>query len=1014
MSLSSLIVQREVASMRQVEEALARQVIYGGDLVTNLLEVAQVDEVVLTELLAESMRLAPAPAGELPPASDQVRSLVPREVALERNLVPLEVQADGKLVLAVAEPLPADLLEQLRFALGMSLEQRAAPVVRVQQAVARAYGVPLERRMLRLIARLGGVTASATTAPPPVVESTAASDAARAVTVPVFVTSTPGVAVAGRIVAPARGHKTTSPGFPATRLAADAAPLAATEPAHEPVAALAQTSPALEAAIAPGAGRVRSLASTQPSTPASATASASAATSPAAPARASIAAPVEGATSALLQRESAASPRTARRRRGPITIDAATHEADEAADRDALLDLFFDFSQQFFDYSALFLMHGDIAEGRDASGAGATRERVLGIGVPLDMPSMVSAARDKRLPVVAKAPADGLDAVLLGDLQRARDSEMAIVPLVVRTRAVAILIGDCGEAGIERASVQQVVAFAGIVGRAFERIIVRRKLDGFIAGGREGAVGRVPSSMVPSKPSGAAPPLSKGAAPSDSSSAPAIRATVGSKASAPPPKASEPPPARKSASAPPVPFVPRRSAPPPRATANAGSGLPPPAANVAVVRKIAGPPIPREEPEAPGMARAHIQTTPSRPPFRPSTPPGPPVERKPSTPAGPPVRPSTPPAPAVQALEALRPSTPPAPQVEVVEVEESEDTESAHALFDELGWQGTRVHPEPLLPPSAAIAVPAHLPPAPVAPSAELPSVIVDDLDRELVAMVDRLASGEVDDVAEGELLRQGERAMRALMSRFPGPIAFSRARIATTSVPPRASECGPILRLVARERRVALPFVLERLDAPDAEARGWATHLLSELPYVEAIPHLLPRLRDSDASVCASAAHALAAIARVAPEPVRDALAGLSRSGDPADRAVAVSAMARLREASFVPDLIRALGDTSDGVVEAARRALVQVTRQDLGTDARRWVRWWEQNSGKHRVEWLIDALAHEVAEIRKSAGEELRGLTKEYFGYAGDLPVRDRDRAQQRYRDWWIMEGRTRFRGP
>src|ERR1700722_6402135 len=119
MSLSSLIVQREVASMRQVEEALARQVIYGGDLVTNLLEVARVDEVVLTLLLAESMRLAPAPA------------------------------------------------EQLRFALGMNLEQRAAPAVRVHQAMARAYGVPLDRRMLRLIARLGGDSPDAGSTPPP-------------------------------------------------------------------------------------------------------------------------------------------------------------------------------------------------------------------------------------------------------------------------------------------------------------------------------------------------------------------------------------------------------------------------------------------------------------------------------------------------------------------------------------------------------------------------------------------------------------------------------------------------------------------------------------------------------------------------------------------------------------------------------------------------------------------------------------------------------------------------------
>ena len=87
-------------------------------------------------------------------------------------------------------------------------------------------------------------------------------------------------------------------------------------------------------------------------------------------------------------------------------------------------------------------------------------------------------------------------------------------------------------------------------------------------------------------------------------------------------------------------------------------------------------------------------------------------------------------------------------------------------------------------------------------------------------------------------------------------------------------------------------------------------------------------------------------------------------------------------------------------------------MTLQDLGTDARLWLRWWEQNSAKHRIEWLIDALGHDVTELRKSAAEELRALTKEYFGYAGDLPPRDRDRAQQRYRDWWEMEGRSRFR--
>jgi phage baseplate assembly protein gpV len=124
------------------------------------------------------------------------------------------------------------------------------------------------------------------------------------------------------------------------------------------------------------------------------------------------------------------------------------------------------------------------------------------------------------------------------------------------------------------------------------------------------------------------------------------------------------------------------------------------------------------------------------------------------------------------------------------------------------------------------------------------------------------------------------------------------------------------------------------------------------------------------------------------------------------------MNAMAELRQPALVPEMVHALGDGDERVVTAAHAALVVVTRQDFGADARPWLRWWEQNAGRHRVEWLIDALGHEISEIRRGAAEELRTVSKEYFGYSGDLPLRDRERAQQRYRDWWITEGRTRFR--
>jgi hypothetical protein len=337
--------------------------------------------------------------------------------------------------------------------------------------------------------------------------------------------------------------------------------------------------------------------------------------------------------------------------------------------------------------------------------------------------------------------------------------------------------------------------------------------------------------------------------------------------------------------------------------------------------------------------------------------------------------------------------------------------QEARVLFDELGWDSEEEDLPPP-PPSAAIAVAAHRPPMGRSnPPGGLPSVIVD-VDPELALIVERLAGGVVDEQAEGELLRQGEQAMRAIMGRFPGPTTFERSRIASTSPPPRPSECGPILRLVTRERKVALPFVLAKLEDPDTETRGWATHVLCELPYAETIAPLLLRLRDVDLTTRVSAAYALAAAARPYPEEVRSAVLGLSHSADPVDRAAAMRVLGELRAPSLVPDLVRGLADGDEAVVAAAHASLVMVTRQDFGLDARPWLRWWDVSSTRARIEWLIDALTHEVSEIRRAAGEELRAESKEYFSYASDLPQRDRERAQQRYRDWWHTEGRARFR--
>ncbi len=129
------------------------------------------------------------------------------------------------------------------------------------------------------------------------------------------------------------------------------------------------------------------------------------------------------------------------------------------------------------------------------------------------------------------------------------------------------------------------------------------------------------------------------------------------------------------------------------------------------------------------------------------------------------------------------------------------------------------------------------------------------------------------------------------------------------------------------------------------------------------------------------------------------------------AARKVAAQALGELRDAESVPTLVATLDDPDPAVVEATHDALTVITRQDFGAMAAPWVSWWGRAGQRHRVEWLIDALLHPEPGVRHEASEELKKLTGQYFGYYFNLPKRDRERAHQRYVEWWRSDGAQRF---
>jgi len=222
------------------------------------------------------------------------------------------------------------------------------------------------------------------------------------------------------------------------------------------------------------------------------------------------------------------------------------------------------------------------------------------------------------------------------------------------------------------------------------------------------------------------------------------------------------------------------------------------------------------------------------------------------------------------------------------------------------------------------------------------------------------------------------------------------------------------VLKALARIGQMAVPFIAVRSADPDAKVREWATLLLGELASPDSAQAIARRVTDSNSSVRRAALEAGRSLQANddARTVLRDRITSLAEdTAAPVEaRVAALEALAHFRETRAIPRVLQ-LVDKNDEASQSAQWALSIIARQAFGKDVAAWQNWWKENGARHRVEWLIDALMHEDAEIRRASGEELKALTKEYFGYYDDLSKGERTKAQRRYREWWESTGKARF---
>src|SRR5689334_6840346 len=102
--LAQTLVNDGIITAQQVEEVLQRQVLYGGSLGTNMLEVGAIDEAQLLAALGKTYNLPTAGKAEIDAISPHIPRLFPLVFAESYHVVPYRLDGDVLSVLVSGEP----------------------------------------------------------------------------------------------------------------------------------------------------------------------------------------------------------------------------------------------------------------------------------------------------------------------------------------------------------------------------------------------------------------------------------------------------------------------------------------------------------------------------------------------------------------------------------------------------------------------------------------------------------------------------------------------------------------------------------------------------------------------------------------------------------------------------------------------------------------------------------------------------------------------------------------------
>ncbi|MEK7713008.1 MAG: hypothetical protein AAB301_03210 [Nitrospirota bacterium] len=153
MKLGEVLVKEGLITKEHLRLALERQVIFGGRIGTNIVELGILTEDEFTKFLSRYLKLPVAEPSQLVSIGEETISAISKEMAEKYKAIPFK-KDKNRLHMAMLDPKDMKAVDDFRFISGYDVIPYAASELRILYALEKYYGIKRDLRYISIFDRI--------------------------------------------------------------------------------------------------------------------------------------------------------------------------------------------------------------------------------------------------------------------------------------------------------------------------------------------------------------------------------------------------------------------------------------------------------------------------------------------------------------------------------------------------------------------------------------------------------------------------------------------------------------------------------------------------------------------------------------------------------------------------------------------------------------------------------------------------------------------------------------------